>query len=146
MAFILTVRGIIYHEGKIFTQKLKNYSKEFAYLPGGKVDQGENLEAALIRELEEECGVQARIGRLLYINQYTDGTDTVIAFMYSVLNPEDFQNIDLQKTSHGHIEVSEFGFSDRKSTPILPSSIRTLDLETYLSRDMPVFIDDENAS
>lgn len=38
-------------------------------LPGGKVEAGESFDAALLRELEEETGLQATIGRLLLVEQ-----------------------------------------------------------------------------
>jgi 8-oxo-dGTP diphosphatase len=44
------------------------------FLPGGHVELGEDVEAALVRELAEELGTDARIERLLAVveNSYRD--------------------------------------------------------------------------
>jgi 8-oxo-dGTP diphosphatase len=41
-------------------------------LPGGKVERGERLTSALAREIEEECGLTVRVGRLLEVVELID--------------------------------------------------------------------------
>ena len=48
--------GILIKDGKLLVSKSKN--KEFFIAPGGKVEKGETMEEALVRELEEEFGIQ----------------------------------------------------------------------------------------
>jgi len=142
----LTVRGIVYDKttNKILCQKLRKLDDGVWYLPGGKVEDGENLQAALKRELLEECGIEAEVGRLVYINQYFDGTNFVVAFVFNINNVQDFYSIDLKSTSHGLEEIDEVKFIPQTSN-IVPQSITTLDLMLYTSSECAVFIDDESS-
>ncbi len=64
--FEVTVKALILQEGRILLCK----SPSGIVLPGGKKEPEETLEEALLRELEEELGVKARIRKLLYAQAY----------------------------------------------------------------------------
>ena len=60
---IKVVCGIIWKDGKVFIARRKPGKSlaGFWEFPGGKLDEGEEPEAALIRELEEELGMDVKI-------------------------------------------------------------------------------------
>jgi 8-oxo-dGTP diphosphatase len=62
------VAALIQSQGRILAcQRRRGDTFEFQWeFPGGKVQRGESLEKALERELHEELGIAARIGRKVY--------------------------------------------------------------------------------
>lgn len=55
----ISVKAVIIEEGRVLL--LANDRGEWE-LPGGRLDPGESESAALLREIEEELGVQAELG------------------------------------------------------------------------------------
>jgi 8-oxo-dGTP diphosphatase len=57
------VGGVLVQEGRVLVNRAV-YRNRFT-VPSGYVDPGEGLEAALVREFEEETGVRVEVGPLL---------------------------------------------------------------------------------
>src|SRR5690349_4827279 len=116
----VAVRAVIVKDGKLFCVKLNNYGGDGSkalgtwITVGGKVDIGEPLLDAIIREVVEETGITPVVGNLLYIQQFSHHNTEQLELFFHVKNADDFENIDLSKTSHGVEEIAEFGFVDPK--------------------------------
>ena len=67
----LTVDGIVVEDGAVLLIRRRNppFAGHYA-LPGGFVDYGETVEAAVAREVEEETGLRTHVGRLVGV--YSD--------------------------------------------------------------------------
>jgi 8-oxo-dGTP pyrophosphatase MutT (NUDIX family) len=121
----IAARGIIMDKkGKVFCVKLK-HSPEFWCLPGGKLDTNERFDFATKRELIEELGVEPIIGNQLYMQQIYEGEECVLTEVgFNILNAEDYNKIDISKTTHGNIELAEYGFKDIKMINFLPNNLK----------------------
>lgn len=91
------VAAIIESDGKLLVcQRRRGSNFElFWEFPGGKVKAGEGLEAALVRELEEELGISATIGPELYRTQHRYSgmtTSLEIIFFVARANPAEMVN------------------------------------------------------
>ena len=126
----VTVRGIIIKDGKLFAQRLNNHDgsvRDYWCTPGGGLDDDESLHDGLTREMIEETGVTPVIGKLLYVQQYADDKREYLELFFEITNANDYESIDLASTSHGSIEIAEFGFIDTKTENIMPESLRSVD-------------------
>ena len=59
------VGGIAVHDGRMLVEQDVRHG--FCFVPGGRVEYGENAVEALARELNEELGEEATIGRLVLV-------------------------------------------------------------------------------
>ncbi len=140
----VTVRGLIYKNGKIFGQKLHNSSGDWWCTPGGGVDAMESLHDALTREMIEETGVKPIIGRLVFIQQFATkgstghGENERLEFFFLVENASDYEEINLESTSHGNLEIAEYGFIDPADKNILPTILQTPEITSALEKHKPV--------
>jgi 8-oxo-dGTP pyrophosphatase MutT (NUDIX family) len=99
-----SVYGIVLHEGKILLGKARTTQKYV--LPGGGIEKGEAVDAALKREVWEETGVEVEIGEFLHYETdlfYYDPLDMAFhgfLFFYAcqplslALNPPEYPEIE----------------------------------------------------
>lgn len=75
--FNYRVCAMIMSDGKILA--MRDERSPYFYLPGGRVSMGETAENAVIREVREELGINAKITRPLWLNQafFTEDVDNL---------------------------------------------------------------------
>ena len=138
------VRGLIYKDGKLFGQKLLNSSGDWWCTPGGGVDPIESLHDALTRELIEETGIKPVIGRLILVQQFktkghtSHGEDEQLEFFFLIENASDYDVINLENTTHGKLEVADYGFVDPTEKNMLPAILQTDEITEALTNNQPV--------
>jgi len=78
------VAALIVHHGKILVcQRTRHQTMPLKWeFPGGKIEEGEQTRAALVRELEEELGIHATIAEELarIRHEYRSGSSVELRF------------------------------------------------------------------
>lgn len=118
--------------------------RDFWCTPGGGLDIGESLTEGLYREMIEETGIVPKIGKLLFIQQFSeDGVKEQLEFFFHIENAEDYKVIDLASTSHGDLEIDHVEFVDPREHHVLPVFLQTIDIQEYIDGNLPTMIYNE---
>lgn len=68
--------------------------------PGGKIEKNETPEFALARELREELGIEAEVGRLMLASTHSYGDTGIVILFYEVLfwkgEPKNVHHMELK--------------------------------------------------
>ncbi|RCV56020.1 NUDIX domain-containing protein [Marinitenerispora sediminis] len=64
---MVRVTAVVIEDGQLLLLDQDTGSGRSWSLPGGTVEEGEPLAAALVREVREETGLEVAVGRLLYL-------------------------------------------------------------------------------
>lgn len=113
--FNYRVCAMILHENKILA--MRDERSPYYYLPGGRVKMGETAEQAVIREVEEDLNIKAKILRPLWLNQafFTEDVDKLNYHELCVYFLMDISDTNLLQRSerftlqeHQHIHAFEW--------------------------------------
>lgn len=80
----ISVKGVVLEDGKIWLRQNERQEWE---IPGGKLEQGEQPEQTVVRELKEECGFEVEVVRILDAHVYVvensyDESNGVVVISY----------------------------------------------------------------
>ena len=75
------VTGVVIEEDRILLLNQDTDTGRSWSLPGGKVEEGEPLATALVREMREETGLDVEPGRLLYVCDHLPGNGTHVVHL-----------------------------------------------------------------
>jgi 8-oxo-dGTP diphosphatase len=74
----LQARTIIKKDNKILL--VKNPGKSFWHVPGGGMEEDEDIIKCAIREAKEETGLNVKLGNMLYVQELHDSETKIIHF------------------------------------------------------------------
>ncbi len=111
-----SIACIDYRDGKIFIAKRQMVGDmggrwEF---PGGKIEEGEDLETAVIREMQEEFGVTVKVGRKITSGSFTHRGKPCTLDVLEVTFPHDGIEKRFELTEH-----TDYKWADLASIPQL---------------------------
>ncbi len=121
-------RAIIYSRGKILL--VKNRGEKFWYPPGGGWDfQHESIMEAAKREVTEEAGIQIKIIRLLYVQEFHPDANSIFFEVFWLANPlvgeklkKEHRDLDV----HGQVEsVKWFSKKELKNIKVFPERLKS---------------------
>jgi 8-oxo-dGTP pyrophosphatase MutT (NUDIX family) len=78
----LRVAAIILRKDEVLLVEHRKHNQRYWVLPGGRLQSGETLEGALRRELREELGIEASVGRLVIVSEMLAPDRHVVNLMF----------------------------------------------------------------
>jgi 8-oxo-dGTP diphosphatase len=123
----IIARAVIRHDEHILLARQRG--KAWSFLPGGHVEPGERIEPALLREIAEELGTQAKISGFIGVVEHgylEDGTtrhELNLVFEITLDTPQPVSQED-------HLEFHWLPIDQLADADVRPHSLKTALLET----------------
>lgn len=108
---IVVVKGVIAKNGKALIVKRSSTEEVDAgswETVGGKIEFGEVLEEALIREVKEEIGIEVNVGKLLFATTFfTDPLRQIVLLTYLCRTTDDQIKLSDEHSDYKWVTSSE---------------------------------------
>lgn len=81
---VIVAAAVVIREGRVLlTRRTEGQHLAGMWeLPGGKLEEGESPEEALVRECREECGIEVDVGEILDVTHHRYPDKTVLLLFY----------------------------------------------------------------
>ena len=119
MAIVDVTCGLIFNDDRIFVCRRKPEKSLGGYweFPGGKVESGETCEDCLARELQEELGMEVRVGEEFMSNEHSYEHITIRLIAYKC------QLVSFSKTLTDHDQYEWASVNQLASLNLAPADI-----------------------
>jgi 8-oxo-dGTP diphosphatase len=127
--WIPVVTALIRSQGKVLLGRRPEGSLAGVWeFPGGKIEPGEIPEQALARELREELGIEATIGKIRLATTHTFGETAILLLFFEVLfwkgEPKSVHHTELKWVTPQSLQQQELPDANRR---VLPQLIQVLE-------------------
>jgi len=117
----IIARAVIRRDGKVLLARLK--AKSWTFLPGGHVEPGEPVEAALVRELAEELGVDATVGRMIGVVENGYLADGATRHELNLVFDVELAELNVV-SQEAHLEFEWFALDELADVDLRPSPLK----------------------
>ncbi|MBR1640495.1 MAG: NUDIX domain-containing protein [Treponema sp.] len=123
-----SIACIAYKNGKIFIAKrlMKGDMGGRWEFPGGKIEEGESFEKAIVREMQEEFGVEVKVGEKITSGTFMHGSQACSLDVFEVFFPHDGMKEKFTLSEH-----SDYRWADLSEIPSL----------NFVDSDLKVYAD-----
>jgi ADP-ribose pyrophosphatase YjhB (NUDIX family) len=121
-SYQIRLTGILVQDDKLLLVKQRVTSARGWSLPGGRLEHGETIEIAILREMKEETGLDVAIEKLLYVCDKLDSTPPIVHITFLLrqvggaiaLPTNEFDENPISDVKFVPIsDLREYGFSER---------------------------------
>lgn len=141
-----SVRGILLKENQILLMNIRFKNKGYFVFVGGKIEDGETDDQALIREFEEESGFIIEVGKLVFKEVSNLGTITNYYLVSGRTEDKpllgEYDEKQIMEKGRIIYEPKWINLKDLKNIPILPQEISEIieaDIENNFKSEVKSF-------
>lgn len=117
----LIARAVIRKDGRLLLARQR--TKSWSFLPGGHVEPGERVETALVRELAEELGTEAKITGFVGVVEHGYIEDGATHHEINLVFRADLDDAD-PVSQEGHLQFHWLPIGDLAAADVRPGGLK----------------------
>lgn len=126
--------AIVIKDNSLLVMERHKAGWEYFAFPGGGVEAGERTDEAVVREVLEECSIEVQVEKLLYKQEYDDGSKQYFYLAKYISGEPQLDIISeefLENSPDNYYNPRWLSLAELKDTRLYPLEIRDLLLDDY---------------